>query len=162
MKYVVDSGIFMNQQMLPSIDGEIYLCRSVLEELKGQLTKNIYNLILSTHKISEIEPEKGYLQKVEQSMERIGQISLSNADKDLLALALMLSNYDQVILISDDYALRNVAHDLQINSKGSKTHGGGELRKYHYVCQACGKKFKGTVFDCDICGSARFRRIRRN
>ncbi|MHA2172031.1 MAG: hypothetical protein ACXAB7_19340, partial [Candidatus Kariarchaeaceae archaeon] len=88
MKYVVDSGIFMNQQMLPSIDGEIYLCRSVLEELKGQLTKNIYNLILSTHKISEIEPEKGYLQKVEQSMERIGQISLSNADKDLLALAL--------------------------------------------------------------------------
>jgi UPF0271 protein len=162
MKYVVDAGIFMNQQILPSIDGEIYLCRSMLEEIKNQLTKNIFNLLLSTHKISEIEPEKEYLRKVELSMERIGQISLSKPDKDLLAVALMLSKFDQVILISDDYALRNVAHDLQINSKGSKTQGGGELRKYNYTCNACGKAFKGTVNDCDICGNTRFRRIRRN
>jgi rRNA maturation endonuclease Nob1 len=99
---------------------------------------------------------------VKQTAQSLGQSGLSRPDLDVLALALQLSNTDEVLILSDDFALRNIAHELEIKSKGITTKGGTQKRSYGYQCSACGARYFGVVTECEICGHTIFDRFRRS
>ena len=158
---VLDSGIFMNMEKLPeflkSTPGMFfYMPNSVIGELKSEMAKTTF--ALSSVHIQGMSPERKYVQQVQKKTREIGQKKLSDYDIDVLALALMLGERDEVVIYSDDYGVRNVAHALQLESRGVKTSGGKKLRKYYYICVACKSRFDEAVDECDICGHAKFHR----
>ncbi|MHA2249567.1 MAG: NOB1 family endonuclease [Candidatus Kariarchaeaceae archaeon] len=160
MKVIIDSGVLMNIQVIPDIAGELYTCQSILREIKSGLASNILDLLSANQKIRVLEPDKRHLAKIDDISSKIGQTSLSPPDKDLLALALMLSETDPVTIISDDYGIRNVAHALRIQSQGFKTKRGNKARRYKFICRGCRKQYSQKIEICDICGTLLFDKTR--
>lgn len=161
MKVVFDSGIIMNLDHLPDITGEFYTTQLAIDEIQSTQARHLYELFKEKYRVSILSTDVTYVNQVEKCSKSIGQIKLSETDKGILALALMLSGQDDVLLLSDDYGLRNVAHELELQSKGVKTKGGNQLRKFSYMCTACNSIFSERVEECDTCGNKKFTRRRR-
>jgi len=86
---------------------------------------------------------------------------LSETDLKLLAKALdELKMGNDVVLVTDDYAIQNVAMKLGINFEGVIQKKISKGYKWVKVCRGCGRKVKGDV--CPVCGSeAVIRRVKR-
>ena len=161
MKVIFDSGIIMNLDHLPDIVGVFYTTQLAIDEIKSPQSKHLFELFNEKHRVSVVIPSPKYVTVVENRSKSIGQIKLSDTDKEILALALMLGEQGEVILLSDDYGLRNVGHELEINSRGVKTKGGNQLRRFSYICTACKAMFSERIEECDTCGNTKFTRRRR-
>jgi rRNA maturation endonuclease Nob1 len=163
MKAVIDSGILMNTNLLPGIKGEIYFPSSVKAEIQSRLAQNIYEILTSQQKITIMDPDPTFLSRIDEVASDLGQMGLSATDRDVLALALELSQLDEeTILYSDDYGVRNIAHQLNLPSRGITTEGGGQKRSYGYKCLGCGSEYDHSVSECDTCGHTKFSRYRRS
>ena len=161
MKTVIDSGIFMNISYLPSIEGDIYIPSSILEEVKSYTAKNVMDLALANQKVLSLQPEEKYIKKINELARSMGQTRLSKQDIEVLALALSLSEHDDVLILTDDYGLKNIAHELKLKTKGMKTSKGSQKRKYDFICLACDSKFNFSIDECEICGHNQFKRVWR-
>lgn len=80
---------------------------------------------------------------------------LSDADKEILALALDINKDDkkEAIILSDDYSIQNVAHVLNIRFENISQPGIIKKFKWVYQCSGCGKNFKESIRTCPICGA---------
>ncbi len=97
-----------------------------------------------------MQPEKGSLNKVIASAKETGdRRKLSSADISIIALAHQLRK----TLISDDYAVANVATFLKIPVKTLAFKGISELRRWVSFCKACGNAYESYISECRICGS---------
>ncbi len=161
MKIVIDSGIFMNISYLPEIEGDIYIPSSILDEVKSYNAKNVMDLALANQKVITLHPEKIYIQKINDLARSMGQTRLSPQDVEVLALALSLSEHDEVMIITDDYGLKNIAHQLKMKTMGMKTSKGNKRREYSFICLACNSKFSRTIDECETCGHNKFKRVWR-
>lgn len=81
--------------------------------------------------------------------------SLSKADKELLALAWDLEREgEQPIVVSDDYAIQNIAHILKLKFRSLATYGIRHRFSWILFCPACFRKFrKVETANCPICGT---------
>lgn len=107
-------------------------------------------------RVQVTEPSKESLQKVKRASARTGDLnSLSEADASILAVSLDLASAGRdVILVTDDFAVRNVAEVLGVSL--SETNVGEEWKQITWItyCKGCGKQYsdpKATV--CDVCGT---------
>ena len=95
-------------------------------------------------------PDDNSVATVETAAERTGDATvLSKTDVRLLAAALELD----AALVTDDYAMQNVADDLGIDVEVIAQEGIEERREWRYQCQGCGKVFDEHHERCPICGS---------
>ena len=80
---------------------------------------------------------------------------LSDADKEVLALALDLDTEGdkEIVILTDDYSIQNVAHIIGINVETISQKGITKKFKWTYKCSGCGKKFKENIKVCPICGA---------
>jgi rRNA maturation endonuclease Nob1 len=161
MKTVIDSGIFMNISYLPSIEGDIYIPSSILEEVKSYTAKNVMDLALANRKVLSLQPEEKYIKIINELARSMGQTRLSKQDIEVLALALSLSEHDEVMILTDDYGLKNIAHELKMKTKGMRTSKGNQKRIYAFICLACDSKFNFSIDECEICGHNKFKRVWR-
>ena len=84
---------------------------------------------------------------------------LSDVDLDVLALALALD----ATLVTDDYRLQNVMQSMNLNTQSVGTSGAKKVWRWELRCTGCrattqvpsnvDRSKKGTVAECDICGS---------
>jgi UPF0271 protein len=80
---------------------------------------------------------------------------LSGADKELLALALDLKQQGKnPILISDDYAMQNLAAILTLRCQSISQHGITNKFKWERRCRGCGRQVEPQMTQCPICGSS--------
>ncbi len=97
-----------------------------------------------------VEPEKVSLNKVIVCAKKTGDYrKLSQADISIIALALQLRK----TLISDDFAVGNVATFLKIPVKTLAFKGISELRAWVSFCKACARVYNSHISVCTICGS---------
>lgn len=102
-----------------------------------------------------VEPEKVSLNKVIACAKKTGDFrKLSEPDISIIALALQLRK----TLISDDFAVGNVATFLKIPVKTLTSKGISELRAWVSFCKACARAYDSHNSVCRICGS----RLRRS
>lgn len=162
MIYILDSGIFMNTSNPPKLSNEVVYCsQRVVDEIQSRVAGHLWALFKEKNKITIMDPEVKFVTQIRTTASHMGQKGLSTTDVEVLALALMLSKFESVLLLSDDYAVRNVAHQLNISSEGVTTSGGDETRQYVYTCLACHVTYTFLVDECDVCGSSKFQRKRR-
>jgi endoribonuclease Nob1 len=150
--YVLDSTAFYAGIPYQG-SGRYFTTYLVLEEVKHH---NVGSSLIHS-RVQVTEPSNDSLTKVKATASKTGDLgALSQTDISLLALALDLANADGgVNLVSDDFAVRNVAEILSIPLAQTSMKG-GEWRNitWKIYCRGCGKQYtnpKLTV--CPVCGT---------
>ncbi len=74
---------------------------------------------------------------------------LSDTDRRLVAAALELD----ATLVTDDYAVQNVADRLGVDCRVIAQEGITERRDWQFQCAGCGRTFDDDRDRCPVCGS---------
>jgi len=150
--YILDSTAFYAGIPYQG-NGRYYTTYLVLEEVKHH---NVGSSLIHS-RVQVTEPTPASLSRVKTTAAKTGDIgALSQTDISLLALGLdMMGNDGGVSLVSDDFAVRNVAEVLSI-PLAPTTMKGGEWKSmtWKIYCRGCGKTYtnpKLTV--CPVCGT---------
>ncbi len=150
--YVLDSTAFYAGIPYQG-SGRYYTTYLVLEEVK---THNVgSSLIHSRVQVTEPSPES--ISRVKSTATKTGDLSaLSQTDISLLALGLdMMKTEGGVNLVSDDFAVRNVAEVLSIPLAPTSLKG-GEWKNitWKIYCRGCGKTYTNPKLTiCPVCGT---------
>ena len=133
-----------------------YTTSSVFEEIK-QIKKNhdALGVLLETKRLEIKEPQKKFIESVTNTAQKTGDYQkLSKEDLSSLALSLELSGE----LITDDFAVSNVAKNLGLLVIPVMTSGIKNVGNWVYFCPGCHKNFsKLTV--CPLCGNKLRRKL---
>jgi len=150
--YVLDSTAFYAGIPYQG-SGRYYTTYLVLEEVKHH---GVGSSLIHT-RVQVTEPSQESMNLVKSTATRTGDISaLSQTDISLLGLALDLSKRDgSARLISDDFAVRNVAEVLSIPLAETSMKG-GEWKNlaWKLFCKGCGKQYTNPkLVECPVCGT---------
>ncbi len=150
--YVLDSTAFYAGIPYQG-SGRYFTTYLVLEEVRHHSVGS--SLIHTRVQVTEPSPES--ITRVKTMAAKTGDIgALSQTDLSLIALALDLSQVEGgVNLVSDDFAVRNVAEVLSIPLAQTSMKG-GEWKNvaWKIYCRGCGREYtnpKLTV--CPVCGA---------
>jgi len=139
------------------LEFESYSVPEVTEELRQQ-TGPSYRLAVSTAsgKMKIQNPSKPSFDKVLDEARSLGdKVVLSKTDTSIVALALDLSKEGKTpVIVSDDYAVQNVAEALKLNYQSLATFGIRQKFNWVLYCPACFRKYpNGDTQDCLVCGT---------
>ncbi len=150
--YVLDSTAFYAGIPYQG-SGRYYTTYLVLEEVKH----NSVGSSLIHSRVQVTEPSKESIGLVEATATKTGDIrALSQTDVSLLALGLDLKARDGgVNLVSDDFAVRNVAEILSIPLAPTSLKGGEwKSISWKMYCRGCGKIYANPkLTTCPVCGT---------
>ncbi len=144
-------------------EGKYYTTYQVLDEVRG---RGGVGAQLIHSRVQVTEPSKESIQKVREAASRTGdQKSLSEADTSILAITLDLVKSrrdEEVVLVTDDFAVRIVAEVMGLNLSETSLRG-GEWKRITWItyCKGCGKEYldsKRSV--CEVCGTKLSRKPR--
>ncbi|MDV3278674.1 MAG: hypothetical protein LYZ69_09480 [Nitrososphaerales archaeon] len=150
--YILDSTAFYAGIPYQG-SGRYYTTYLVLQEVKHH---NVGSSLIHT-RVQVTEPSAESVSRVRSISSKTGDFgALSDTDVSLLALALDLSRTDgNVHLVSDDFAVRNVAEVLSI-PLSETTLKGGEWKNitWRLFCKGCGKQYTNPkLTECPVCGT---------
>jgi UPF0271 protein len=95
-------------------------------------------------------PQDGAVERVRRAAKETGDFAeLSNTDVRLVAAAFELD----ATLVTDDYAMQNVAEHMDVSVDVIAQEGIEEQRDWLFQCQGCGREFDENKDRCPICGS---------
>jgi UPF0271 protein len=145
MRYAVDASFFFSELTL---DGEMVTHPSVTDEVTDLRSRCRLEVLLASG-LSVIPPSAESGQIVARAAGETGDAPrLSAADADLLALSLDHG----ATVVTDDYAVQNVALRLGLGVKGI-LQGKARPRRWKFRCPGCNRRY-GAGGTCPACGSA--------
>lgn len=136
---------------------DTYTVPEVAEELRVQ-TGPSYRLTFSSSsgKLRIQSASAKALQEVVDKASSLGdRLVLSRADSSILALAIDLREEGKIpIIVSDDYAVQNVAEEMGVAYHSLSSLGIRQKYKWIYYCPACFKRYSsGDMQICTVCGT---------
>jgi len=139
------------------LEFESYSVPEVTEELRQQ-TGPFYRLSVSTAsgKLKIQSPSKPSLSEVLAEAGALGdKVVLSKTDISIVALALDLSKQGMTpVIVSDDYAVQNVAEALKLNYQSLATFGIRQKFNWVLYCPACFRQYPNDeTQECSVCGT---------
>ena len=151
MTLVLDASVFFSE--IP-VEGPAWTTPSVVGELADLHAKCRFEA-LAAMGLSVREPRAEDLARVAAAAVRTGDAGvLSATDREILALALELS----AVLVTDDFAVQNVAHRLGIETRSIRQRAARAIR-WRYRCSGCGRYWREPG-DCPVCGAAIKRKLK--
>jgi UPF0271 protein len=143
--HVLDSSAFIDEY---TTDDRIATIPLVREELEDEAGYRFDALEGSGMRIHIPDPET--VERIERAARETGDAeTLSRTDVRLLATAFELD----ATLVTDDYAMQNVADRLEVAVDVIAKGGIDERRNWKFQCQGCGRVFDENRDRCEICGS---------
>ncbi|WP_457614293.1 NOB1 family endonuclease [Methanopyrus sp.] len=113
--YVLDTSAFIKGVPPELLDGSVYTVPGVIKELKDDFSWVRYEVASVRVK----EPEDWAIRRARRRAEVTGDLPrLSETDLKVLALAIELMEEQDVVLVSSDYSVQNVALTLGIRVYG--------------------------------------------
>ncbi|PSP56040.1 DNA-binding protein [Halobacteriales archaeon QS_1_67_19] len=143
--YVLDASAFIDEY---HTNEEIATIPMVREELEDE----------SAYRFDAMEgsgmhihiPQDGAVERVRRAATETGDAEeLSATDIRLVAAAFELDG----TLVTDDYAMQNVAEHMEVDVNVIAQDGISEQRDWQFQCQGCGREFDENKDRCPICGS---------
>ncbi|HDR74255.1 MAG TPA: NOB1 family endonuclease [Methanoculleus sp.] len=134
--------------------GPLFTTPAVADEIKDLAAKCRFDACVAAG-LTVAEGSAEALGRVLQAAERSGDAGvISDADAGILALALDL----QATLVTDDFAVQNVAHRLGIAVQPILQRK-AKPRTWKYRCSGCGRYF-GHPGICEYCGAEIRRKLK--
>ncbi len=122
----------------------------VISEVSNERTRSL----IALSKLNVLQGSPQNLKTVKEAAMRTGDNSMSKADMSVLALCLGLAEEgNEAILLSDDFAVENVASRLGIKARPLMTGGIKKASEWVFFCPACGKRYQKQRIDCLVCGT---------
>jgi len=143
--YVLDSSAFINEYHTTQQTASIPM---VQDELEGEHAFRFDAMEGSGMHIHI--PRDDAVEKVQRAADHTGDLDvLSDTDIRLVASAFELDG----TLVTDDYAMQNVADRLDVTVEVIAQNGIEEQRDWSFQCSGCGREFDENKDRCPICGS---------
>ncbi len=131
----------------------------VLEEARDLCSRLELETAVLVGKVKIVEPSQDSLATVRTKVKHTGDV-VSQTDVKLLALALDMKD-EGAELVTDDYAIQNLASLFDIPYRRVAMPGIKEVLRWEAVCPACGRKYPPSATKCLTCGSKLVRKPRR-
>ena len=113
------------------------------------------DMLQQTNRLQVRDPAEKTINIVNDASEKTGdKQTISKQDVSIIALALE----NNIELITDDFAVTNVAKQLGIKTSSLMTQGINTVGKWISYCSMCGKEFSKQK-ECSICGSKLNRKL---
>ncbi|MFB6074669.1 MAG: NOB1 family endonuclease [Haloarculaceae archaeon] len=143
--YVLDASAFIEEYHTDERVASIPLVREELED------ESAYRFDAEEGAGMHIHiPEPETVERVERAARETGDLAeLSRTDVRLVAAAFELD----ATLVTDDYAMQNVAEKLGVAVEVIAREGIDEQREWRFQCQGCGREFDENHDRCPVCGS---------
>jgi UPF0271 protein len=143
--HVLDSSAFITEYHTSDDTATVPSVREELEDESAYRYDAMEGADMYVHL-----PEEGTVDRVRRAAENSGDLgTLSGTDVSLLAAAFELD----ATLVTDDYAMQNVAARLDTDAEVIAREGISEQREWSFQCQGCGREFEEDRDRCPICGS---------
>ncbi|MCT9094406.1 NOB1 family endonuclease [Haloarchaeobius sp. HME9146] len=144
--YVLDSSAFINEYHTSNDTATIPMVR---DELEGESVYR-YDAMEGAGMHVHI-PDTETTERVRRAAKETGDLDvLSDTDIRLVAATFELDG----TLVTDDYAMQNVAEKLNVGVEVIARDGIDERRDWRFQCAGCGREFDENKERCPICGSA--------
>ncbi len=155
--FVLDTPAFLIGLNPSSIEGA-YSVPSVEEELiVGSLPWVRFRAAAEGGGLRVRPPKEASIAKVEELSKALGEVtSLSKVDTHVLALAIELKEEGRSpTVVTDDYAVQNVASQMGIKFTSLVTLGIKFRFKWTAYCPACRKRYPADqgLKECNVCGT---------
>lgn len=137
-------------------DAEQVTVQEVLEEARSLSTRLGLEAAVISGKVKILKPSKKAMDEVADKIRATGD-SVSKTDARLLAIAVDIGK-ESAEIITDDYAVQNLASLLGIPHRPVLTSGIKKVFKWESACSACGRRYPVTVTKCQVCGSDLYRK----
>lgn len=154
-RYALDAGAFYTGLIFLSSTYRYYTTQAVFDEVKHiKRSHGAIEALIESNTLQILNSGRNSIEKVVAAARRTGDYAkLSDADISIVALALQL----EIVLVTNDYAVANVATTLKIPVKSVAGKGITHTRRWISYCSACGKAFGPNAKECRLCGN----RLRR-
>ena len=154
-EYALDAGAFYTGLVFLSSAYQYWTTQAIFDEVKHiKRSHGAIEALLESNTLHVLNSDRKNIDKVVAAAKRTGDYQkLSEADISIIALALQL----KIVLVTNDYAVANVATTLKIPVKSVASKGVMHTRRWIAYCSACGKAFGPNAKECRLCGN----RLRR-
>tara|TARA_B100000029_G_scaffold105902_2_gene96554 strand:- start:451 stop:933 length:483 start_codon:yes stop_codon:yes gene_type:complete len=116
---------------------------------------DVVQILIETKRLTIKDPDTVFLNKVKNAATESGDlINLTNEDISSISLSLQL----HAELVTDDFAMSNVAKNLGITINPIMTNGIKTTGTWRYYCPACEINFSKTS-QCPNCGTSLKRKL---
>ncbi len=142
--FIIDTSAILSGKLNISDENYIYP-----ESVLGEINKGKFSEIFDYADVRAMKPSAGYIDLAMEYASKTGDINvLSKTDIDVIALSLELDG----TIITDDYAIQNVARSSGISYSGSGIDPIKKEIKWKYRCTGCRKTFTEYIDTCPVCG----------
>ena len=142
---ILDSSAFINEYHTDEPIASIPLVREELEDESAFRFDALEGSGMHMH-----IPEPETVERVERAARETGDLAtLSDTDVRLVAASFELD----ARLVTDDYAMQNVAEKLNVSVEVIAQEGIDEQRDWRFQCAGCGREFEENHDRCPVCGS---------
>jgi UPF0271 protein len=143
--YVLDSSAFIHEYHTDESIASVPLVREELEDESAYRFDALEGSGMHLH-----IPDEETVVRIERAARETGDLEeLSETDVRLVAATFELDG----TLVTDDYAMQNVAEKLNVTVEVIAREGIEEQRDWLFQCQGCGREFDEHHDRCPICGS---------
>ncbi|WP_331235748.1 NOB1 family endonuclease [Natronorarus salvus] len=143
--YVLDSSAFIHEYHTTEQTATIPLVREELADEPSYRYDAMEGSGMHIHL-----PNDETVETIRRAARESGDLEvLSDTDVRLLATAFELDG----TLVTDDYAMQNVAERLNVSVEVIARDGIDEAREWIFQCQGCGREYDEHHDRCDICGT---------
>ena len=142
---------------MPFVSNDPFMTTSaVYEEIQHIKKKQgALEMLQQTNRLQIRDPSEEFISVVRDTADKTGDsVTISKQDVTIIALALE----NNIELITDDFAVTNVARQLRIQTSSLMTGGINTVGKWISYCSMCGKEFLKEK-ECPICGSKLNRKL---
>lgn len=139
-----------------SSSNEFYTTSLIFDEIK-HIKKNhgAIDILLATNRLKIQDPSSEFIDIAIEESKKTGDFNqLSKQDVSLIALCLQLKGE----LITDDFAISNLAKNLDIKVSPLMTSGIKDVGIWIFYCPGCRKNFDSGS-ECPSCGSILKRKL---
>lgn len=155
---ILDTSAFIMGYNPLSVDEGQFTVPLVLEELGSETTGwTRYKIAQQTGKLRILRPSLQFVDQIKLLSTDIGDIRvLSEVDIQILALAFQLkSEGKNSVIVSDDYAIQNVAERIGVGYRSLATFGIRYQLDWLLYCSACRRKYPSSYEKetCRVCGT---------
>ena len=151
--FILDTCAFLTQKH-PT--GEFVTVPGIKTEIVNRQSRQYFENMLATN-LKVMKAQKNSYDVVNKEAKETGDYDvLSKVDMDILALGYECKG----TIITDDFAIQNVALALEVKFLSCSGKVISEKRAWRYKCTACNHKEKMKLKNCSVCGNEEIRRIK--
>ncbi|MBN2250886.1 MAG: hypothetical protein JW724_02275 [Candidatus Altiarchaeota archaeon] len=149
MMKVLDSSSILHSD-LDFTEGDYLVTNSVLHEIMDERALVLVQKALKNGSMTLKDPSPESIGKAGEAAKETGDLfRLSGADLDVLALALE----EDALILSDDYAIQNVAGKLKLRCQKTVQEGIKKHLVWVNMCPSCSRTYDSDARVCSVCGS---------